>query len=169
MANNGNIRGVGELPINGTLSRFERRILGDIRQNQNAQVQAQVPPRVPVGLKVTAQAFSNLVQFVRTDGDYYEVLWSNTPDISKAVLVNIGSSQHWTDNVGQSGVKRFYWVRAVRALASRQAIRSPVTASVSATTLASGTGVTPPPNPTTADQQVLDYTTGKIVPNLPNA
>lgn len=157
------------MPINGTYTRTERRILTDIRANQNAQVAAQTPPRVPVGLRVTPLPLSNLVQFVRTDGDYYEVLWSPTPDISKATLVNIGASQQWTDHVGVAAVKRYYWVRSVRALASRAAIRSPVTASVSATTLASGAVVTVPPVITTADQQVLDYTTGKIVPNLPNS
>jgi hypothetical protein len=135
--------------------------LQDLRQVVVGLRESIVPPTVPTNLQVTAQAFANLVQWTRSiNADFYEVLWSSTPNIGAAIIVNVGNSAQWTDPVGQSAITRFYWVRAGKNTGAR----SEEVGFKSATTLASGTGVTPPKPPPPSQNQALNQRTGRIEP-----
>lgn len=137
-----------------------RRHLQDMREVVVQLRANQVPPTVPTNVKVTPEAFSNLVQWTRSvNADYYEVLWAPNSNIANAQVVNVGSSAQWTDNVGNSGVTRFYWVRARKNTGAVSNPSNPL----SGTTLASNAGVTPPAPPPQSQNQVIDQRTGHIV------
>lgn len=134
-----------------------RRFLQDLRE-QVVQLRAkQTLPGNPSNVKVTPQAFGNLVQWTRgTEADYHEVLWNTSPTIINANVVNVADSAQWTDNVGQVGITRFYWVRA-RKLNGTQSLEI---GPGSGTTLAAAVGVAPPTPPVPGRNQVLNQRTG---------
>jgi hypothetical protein len=134
-----------------------RRWMVDMREQMIALRASQNPPGLPSNLKVTPQAFSNLVQWSRgVDADFHEVLWNTSPTVINATVVNVADSAQWTDNVGQAGVKRYYWVRSHKNTGSRSLEVGPQ----SGTTLAAGTGVAPPTPPPQGVQQVINQRTG---------
>lgn len=142
-------RGIPEVPLG--LDQGLRRHLQDMREVVIQLRESLAPPSVPSNLKVTAQAFSNLVQWTRSiNADFFEVLWSSTPNLQQANIVNVGNSAQWVDQVGQSGIQRFYWVRARKNTGPRSLEIGPQ----SGTTLASGTGVTPPAPPPPSQEVV---------------
>lgn len=138
-----------------------RRALVDQRQVVLAARGTQAVPPAPTNFKVTPQAFANLLQWSRATGsDFTEVLWNTTPNKVTANIVNVGNSAQWTDNVGQTAIKRWYWVRA----AKNNGARSIESAAISATTLASGTGVNPPTPPPGGQSQRIIQRTGQRYP-----
>lgn len=138
-----------------------RRFLSDLREVVLSLREAQTVPPTPTNLTVTPEAFSNLVQWTRSTGaDYSEVLWNTSPTLPGAIVVPVGNAQQWTDNVGQAGVKRWYWVRA-RKSNGAQSLETPP---VAGTTLASGTAVPPPKTPPIGQQQRIDQRTGQRYP-----
>jgi hypothetical protein len=155
-------RGIKEVPSD--LPTHHRDFFQDLRENVLRLMASQAAPRPPVGLKVIPISFGNVVQFIRTDGDFYEVLWSTTPNIQNATSVNIGTSQQWQDNVGKAAITRYYWVRAVNQISGADFIKSTEVGPVPGTTLASGTAATVPAPVAAADTLVLDQKTGTIVP-----
>ncbi len=121
----------------------------------------QSPLPTPTNVRVTPQSFANLIQWTRVPtADFYEVLWSATANVQQANIVDVGNSAQWTDNVGQSAIKRWYWVRA-RLNTGARSLNSPA---VIGTTLASGTGVTPPIPPPPSKIIVIDTQTGNRLP-----
>lgn len=123
--------------------------------------EAQTPPPTPSNLQVTPEAFGNLIQWTRaTTSDYSEVLWNTSPDLKTAIVVFVGNSQTWTDNVGQAGIKRWYWVRAGKNSGARSIESAPI----AGTTLASGTAVAPPRVPPAGQQQRINTRTGQREP-----
>lgn len=141
----------------------QRRFLQDMREQIVQLRQRQAIPDPVTNLHATAQAFQNLVQWTRSsDADYYEVLHSLTPSLLDPHLqtTDVGNSALWTDHIGQSGVKKFYWVRARKRTGASTLEVGPV----SATTLTSATGVTPPAPPPPANILVLDRNTGRVIP-----
>lgn len=149
--------GIPEIPMG--VDRQTRRTLIDMRRvlinlrGQNA------PPSNPSNVKVTAQAFGNLVQWTRgLNSDFHEVLWNTTSSIAGAHVVNVGDSAEWKDSIGQSGITKFYWVRAAKA----NGARSVEIAGGSATTLASNVGVNQPAPPPQSQSQYTNLQTGGI-------
>jgi hypothetical protein len=165
-------RGIPEVPLLGTRKITDgkgnthvvladspqlRSFLTNMREMVLQLRDSQNPPGLPSNLVVTPQAFSNLVQWSRgVDADYHEVLWNTTPTVINATVVNVANSAQWTDNVGQSGVKRYYWVRAHKDTGARSVEVGPI----AGTTLAAGSGVAPPKPPPQGVQQVLNTRTG---------
>lgn len=118
-------------------------------------------PGLPLNLKVTPQAFSNTIQWSRGYGaDYHEVLWNTVPTVNNANVVPVQNGQQWTHNVGQSGQKFYYWVRAVKQAAPHAITRTIELGPIAGTTLASNAGVAPPVPPPSGVNQVLDQRTG---------
>jgi hypothetical protein len=153
------IRGIPEVPMG--MNGFTRRQMVDARQVTLALRGAQATPPAPTNFKVTPEAFGNLLQWTRATGsDFTEVFWNTTPNLTTANLVQVGNVAQWVDNVGQSGVLRWYWVRAGKNNGARS-LESPA---ISGTTLASGTGVNPPTPPPAGQQQRIDQRTGRRYP-----
>lgn len=151
--------GIPEVP--GHLDQQTQIFLTALRQQVIKLRSSQAPVTTPHNFKVTPQAFGALIQFSRVFGaDYYEVLWSNSPNLNGAQIIDIGDSAQWTDNVGQAGVVRWY---AVRARLNTGA-RSPNTPVIKSTTLAAAAGVAPPLPPPPSNIIVIDQTTGQAVP-----
>lgn len=158
-------RGIGEVP---TVLKIDdpqlRTLLVNMREQLVNLRASQSPLPVPTNPKVTPIAFANLIEWTRvTNADYYEVLWNATPELKTATVQAVGDSQRWVDNVGQVGVKRYYWVRARRYTGSRSA----ETQSLSGITLASAAGVNPLPPPPPGHIQVLDAGTGRKIYYIP--
>lgn len=162
-------RGIGELPIGSRLgsqgqsgSIFERRMMQDVRQQTLSIRSVQAPPAQPTNLKVTAQAFGNLLQWTRSgDADGYDVFVSTTPDSTSAQIMDVGNTATYLDHVGNSGIKHWYWVRATKR---NNGLKSGIVGGLSATTLASNMGVTPPTPPAPSVTQAVDLKTGKTTP-----
>lgn len=151
--------GIPEVP--GHLDQQTKDLLLALRTQVIKLRSSQSPLPVPTNFKVTPQAFGNLIQFTRVPvADFYEVLWSATPNFNGAQVIDIGNSAQWTDNVGQVNVTRYYVVRA-RLNTGARSLNTQVK---SGTTLASATGVNPPPPPPPSKIIVIDATTGHAVP-----
>lgn len=136
------MRGIPEVPLG--LDPQHRRFLTDLRQVVLDLRDQQSPPSIPSNFSVTPEPFGNLLQWTRaTNSDFTEVLWSDSPDITKAVVVPVGDAQGWFDHIGQKNITRYYWVRAARNTGPR----SNPTATVSGTSLDSTVGVNPPTPP----------------------
>lgn len=157
-------RGIPEVPLDPTDPKSAeqvRQFLRDIRQAVVDLRGPKSPPTVPTNFKVTPLAFGNLLQWTRgVNADGTEVLWNSTASLAGAVVIDAGSGNQHVDYVGNSGIKRFYWVRSYDAHAP---VRSIEAGPLAGTTLASGTGVTPPAPPPTGGQIVTDVTTGELV------
>jgi len=126
------------------------------------QLQGQIAsPGMPSNLKVTPQAFGNLIQWSRgTGADFHEVLWNTSPTVINANVVPVQNAAQWADNVGKNGIKRWYWVRAVKQTALHAVTRTTELGPIAGTTLASGSAVTPPTPPAPGVNQVLNQRTG---------
>lgn len=147
--------GIREVP--NDFPAHQRNFLSDLR-NAVVRLQSSVTPtRPPTNLKVTPIAAANVIQFTRSDGDAYVVYSSPTADITKATAYQIGSVQQFTEQLGAGGVKRFYWVSAVKAATGTT---SALTGPVSATTLAIGAAATVPTPPPATDSPETDASTG---------
>lgn len=136
-------RGVREVPSNVADSLQLRNFLMDLRQAVVDLHQPRQPMVTPTNFKVTPQAQGNLLQWTRSNGDFYEVLWNTTPSLNGATSQQVGDSAQWTDQIGNAGTKRYYWVRARRYHGDSSLEAGPV----AGTALAAGTNVTPPPPP----------------------
>lgn len=148
------IRGIPEVPL-GIKDAALRRHLQDMRECLLEIRSSQAPPNQPSNFKITPQAFGNLIAWTRAvNADFYEVLWNTTPQIKGAVIVSVGNSQQWMDNIGQAAVKRWYWVRSGKNTGARSIEIGPI----AGTSLAAGTGVTPPTVPVSHQVPVLDQT-----------
>ena len=157
------IQKLPEVPLEKGMSQGLRSFLIEVRKSihQLRGTSASAPPGLPSNVKATPQSFSNLIQWSRgTGADYHEVLWNTVPTIINANVVPVQNAAQWSDNVGQSGVTRYYWVRAVKQVALHAVTRTIEVGPESATTLASGTGVAPPAPPPSGVNQALNQRTG---------
>lgn len=172
------VRGVPELPLpkvriivdkDGTrheiseMTQQHQQFFTDIREQLIQLRQRQAIPDPPTNVKATGQPFQNLVQWTRSsDADYYEVLHSLTPALTDPHLQtnDAGNSAQWQDHIGQSGIKKFYWVRARKRTGASSLEVGPA----SATTLVSTPGVTPPVPPPPSNILVTDQATGRVIP-----
>lgn len=156
-------RGIGEAPLDGSMTPLQRRVYQDMRQQLISLRGTQAPPALAKNIVVTPQAFSNLLQFTRAfDADRYEVRHSQSanPNDPSTVIVDIGSTNQWVDQVGNTGITKTYWIRSVK----NNGVMSQWSAPFSGQTLASGTGVTPPTPPPSGQGIVVDQQTGQKVP-----
>jgi hypothetical protein len=151
--------GIPEVPLH--LDQATRDLLNSLRTQVIKLRSSQAPLPAPTNFKVTAQAFGNVIQFTRVPvADYYEILWSASPNLNGAQVIDIGNSAQWTDNVGQAGITRYYTVRA----RLNTGARSLNTQTVKSTTLAAAAGVAPPLPPPPSKVLVIDQATGHVVP-----
>jgi fibronectin type 3 domain-containing protein len=120
--------------------------LSSLKSAVEATTSATAPPQAVTGMKVTPIAGANVVQFVRSNATNFRLYASSTNDRSAASIIDLGSNNSYTDNVGQGGITRYYWVEAISHTSSSP---SPLVGPLSATTLALGTSatVTPPSQP----------------------
>ena len=156
-------RGIPEIPLpesktivdkNGTnhiiyqFTKAHQDALTQLRQAVITLTGNQTIPNPPGNFKVTPQSLSNYIQFTRlSNADYYEVGYALTPSINDPhfTIVDIGNSASWTDNVGSSGITKYYWVRARK----NGGAVSPWTQAIKATTtvVSAGTAQSIPPPP----------------------
>lgn len=150
-------RGVPEVPMVHGMTTQHRRFLQDLRESVIDLRQNQAPLAPPTNVRVTPQSFGNLVQWTRSTGaDYFEVLWNTSASVINSQVVDVGDSAQWQDVIGQSGVKRYYWVRAHKRTGARSLEAGPGIG----TSLAAGTGVNPPTPPPPGRSQAIDERTG---------
>jgi hypothetical protein len=155
------MRGITEVPIKLNVNDSQlRRLLVDLREQVVELRKAQAPLAQPTNLKGTALAFAALIEWTRvTNADYYEVLWNSSGTLKTAVVQAVGDSQRWIDNVGQTAIKRYYWVRARRY----NGASSLPAGAVIVTTLAAAAGVAPTAPPPAGHIQITNQATGHIV------
>jgi hypothetical protein len=154
------IRGLPEVPM-GIKDAELRRHLIDMRECVKTLMGTLAPPAVPSNAKVTAQPLGNLVQWTRgISSDYHELLISSTPSTANAQVLDVGDSASYFHNVGDSGVKYFYWIRARKFTGAR----SLNVLAGSGTTLSSTSTVTPPTPPPSSQIQAKNQQTGHIEP-----
>lgn len=140
-----------------------RRVLSDMREEILQLRKRLTIPDPPTNFQITAKAFSNLVQWTRSgDADYYEVLAAPSASLLDANLrtIHVGNSAQYVDDLGQVGIKVFYWVRARKNTGASSLEIGPVPA----TTLGSAAGITSPPPPPPSNILVKDANTGRIIP-----
>src|SRR5438034_225435 len=129
---------IGNIPVSFTWEQqqFLQTLVDAVKRLQPVVV----PPAAPTNLRVIPQGGGNIVQFTRSDGDGY-VLYRNTvPSLNGARRIDLGRSNQYVDDVGAGAVEVFYWIAAKLGQLS-----SIIVGPVSGTTLALGTGITPPP------------------------
>jgi len=141
-----------------------RRFFMDVREQLLQTRNRLAVPDAPTNFKATAQAFSVYLAWTTSaDADYYEVLVSpsaSTKDVNMRT-VDVGNSGRWVDNVGNSGVQRWYWVRARKLSGGISTETGPVTA----TTLAAATGSAQPAPPPAGAVLVQDQNVAnRLVP-----
>lgn len=140
--------------------------LSDLDQIVRPQLSAVPAPQPVTNLKVTPLAGAVLVQFTRSNATNFRLYMGSSPDQSKASIVDLGTNNQYSDNVGQGGVKRYYWVQAITPNALSP---SSTTGPVSATSLALGTSA-PVTNQAPAEQSfmlVFDATIHAYRPAIP--
>ncbi len=133
--------GLPEVPHNVGDRVSLRRFLQEVRNTLQAIAGERVPPKAATNLRVTPKGGQNEIEFTRSDGDFYLLYISSTPEISDGYATPLGAANRFVDVVGQVGIERFYWVEAYRSGGIKGGIIGPE----SGTTLALTTGVTPPP------------------------
>lgn len=122
-------------------------------------------PRRPQSITATAAAFANIIRFVKTNGDRYELMMGPTANLKDAYLVDIGDTGYFVDYIGKDAITRYYWVRSVNIIGSHTRVYSEYLGPVSATTLTVAGAVAPPAFPYVGDQPVQDQTTGFLTQN----
>jgi hypothetical protein len=119
-----------------------------------------LPPRTPTNLQVSPQPGGNNIVFTVSDADTYQLFVGSSPDFTQAKVIELGSTNQYSDTVGVGGVQRWYWVRGIR---SSKGTVSPTLGPISATTLALGTPAHPVPLVPGADRIYTDSTTRNLV------
>jgi len=132
-----------------------RRRLIEMRNAINSLITSTAPPRAVTNLSATAKAGGVIVLFTRTNGTSYVVYANDTPAIDGAARIDIGNKGEYVDDVGKSGVTRYYWVRAMRGN-----VESTLAGPVSAITLALNAEITPPTRPPAVDEYVYSDEVG---------
>lgn len=127
-------------------------LLDLLREMRQAIVAARGPlhtPGPPTNFKATPLAGSILLQWSRgVNADGTEVLWNTSPTLNGAFTVDVGGSSQYNDYVGAGGVKRYYWVSSYDSHAPAGTPASSLTVGpLVATSLAAGSGATPPQPP----------------------
>jgi hypothetical protein len=113
------------------------------------------PPRPVKNLSATAKAGGILVQFTRTDGDSYVIYRNTTPSLNGSTRFELNKVGNFTDEIGKSAEKRYYWVRAKKGN-----LESTITGPVNATTLAQAAEATLPPAIPAVDEPVYSELMG---------
>jgi hypothetical protein len=90
-------------------------------------------PQAVSGLTATPIAGGIVVQFVRSNAANFRLFYNTTANQKSASIVDLGSNNRYTDNVGQGGETRYYWVQAQNANAASDSL---IVGPVSATSLA---------------------------------
>lgn len=121
--------------------------------------QTVTPPQVPTGITVTPIGGGNVIQFTRSNATNVRLYHSTSADRSRAVIVDLGSNNGWTDTVGEGGVKKWYWLESVNST-SISALAGPFIG----TTLALGTPATISPTAAPSYRQVFDTTLNRLRP-----
>jgi hypothetical protein len=150
----------GKSHIISVLTPQHQRFFTDIREQLIQLRSNQAVPDPPSNLRVTPQAFANLIQFTRSsNADYTELVISSTPNLNdpSSTIVDIGTGAQYQDIVGNSNITRYYWIRARKNTGSSSLQVGPG----SGTTLAAATGVTPPTPPPPGNLVAIDQTTGQ--------
>jgi hypothetical protein len=132
-----------------------RRRLVEMRDAINGITGSNAQPRPVKNLSATAKAGGVIIQFTRTDGDYY-VLYRNTvPQLNKSIRIELGNTGLYVDDIGASNQTRYYWV-----VAQKGSMQSTAVGPVNATTLALDIEITPPAPPLAVDEPVKNIISG---------
>jgi len=157
-------RRLPEVPLDFGKNQGERQLAVELRQAIIDLRGPQTAPTIPTNFKVTPMAFANLLQWTRgTNADGTHVYWNSVPSLAGAVQIDVGSSHQHVDYVGNSGVKRYYWVQSYDSHVQFHGQVSVEVGPVAGTTLASGTGVNVPTPPPAGIQQVKQSQTGQTI------
>ena len=131
--------------------------LSDIKKVAEHLLSGSAPPQAPVGLKVTPIAGGNVVQFTRSNATNFRLYAGSTNDRSSARIIDLGSNNQYTDNLGDGGVDQWYWLEALSQTSSTP---SDVVGPVKGTSLALGTSATVTPVQQPSYGTVYDTTIG---------
>lgn len=144
---------IREIPLNFDWPEV-RRLLQDLRRTV---LDSATPPIGVTNLRATGKAYSILVQWTVDDADKWYLWASDTPNISEAVLIDVGNSNQWVDDVGQTGKKRYYWM-----VSQKGANLLNTVGPVNATSVDFNVPVPTPDPPPAQDDGGTDYTTDRL-------
>jgi hypothetical protein len=154
-------RSIPEVPMDVSSQEEMRQFLLHLRQTVVDLRGTTTPPTPPTNFKATPLAVAVLLQWTRgINADGTEVLWSLTPNIGAATVIDAGSGNQHVDYVSNSTQKRYYWVRSYDAHSPARSIE---VGPQSATPMASGSSVTPPTPPPSSQGITADSSTGRTV------
>ena len=137
--------------------------LADIKKATDHLLSAAAPPQAPIGLSFIPTSGGIVVQFTRSNATNFRLYASATNDRSAARIIDLGSNNSYSDNLGQGGVDQWYWVEAI---SQTSATPSPLVGPVKATSLALNTPVTVPPIKQPSYGSVYDTTLGTTRPAI---
>lgn len=136
-------------------------ILSDLKSAVENMQSGSAPPLPPTNFSLTPVSGGISVQFTRSNATNFRLYSSETADRSKAQIVDLGSNNQYTDNLGEGGVQRYYWIEAISPTSNQP---SQLVGPHTATSLALGTpaSVIPPNQPSYGS--VFDTTLGRQRP-----
>jgi hypothetical protein len=139
---------IGEIPPNLDWGMLRRRLV-EMRAVLLKLEKTTSAPRAVKNLTATAKAGGVIIQFTRTDGDRYVIYRNSIQELNGAVRFELGNTGYYSDDIGTSGQKRYYWVRAIKG-----SMESVLAGPVNATTLGLGVEITQPAAPPAVDEPV---------------
>jgi hypothetical protein len=154
-------RGIRPVPIG--VEPALRAHLNDMRQVVLKLQGAQEPPGPVVNLAITPLPGGNLLQWTTVDADYYQILWGNSPDISKATQAFVGPGNQYADIFGAVAT-RWYWVWSLKNNGQRSVVPAGPVSGMSGALV---TAVIPPIVPPPGDPLVIDERVGYPIPRGP--
>jgi hypothetical protein len=126
-----------------------------LTQMRNAVIDMQkgaTPPDAVTNLRAIPIAGGVIIQFTRPlNADSYTLYWNKLPEIGSATPVDIGAAAQYQDNIGDGGVRRYYFIKA-----KRSGMESLPAGPVTATSLALNTPAVVPDPPPPSTNLVTD-------------
>lgn len=149
------IHGTGrpEIPWSTDRYAYDQWIYNTLLQLQDALI----PPAAVTNVRATGMAGAIQVDFTRSEGGSYKLFWNTTASLNGAVVIDLGNSNKYVDQIGAEGVKRYYAVQA-----SNGNTVSAYSVWVSATTLALDAVITPPDPPPASQSPTLNTETNAL-------
>lgn len=158
------------MPANVGQPNFPRSVLPD-QDAFNRWVMAKIinleaeliPPSRVSNFRVTPVSGANIIDFTRSDGDNYILYINTTAASDKAVRVELGQANRYTDNVGEAGVKKWYAVKAKKGR-----LEGLLSDWKSGTTLPLGSGIAAPDPPPSTETPFTDQQNDSLEVGVPS-
>lgn len=135
-------------------------ILTDLKQAVEQMSSATAPPLPPTNFQATPVSGGVNLTFTRSNATNFRLYAGPTPNRASASIIDLGSNNSYTHNLGGGGVQRYYWIEAISPTSNTP---SNVVGPVAATSLPLGTAA-PILTPPQSYRTVYDATLGRTRP-----